>query len=361
MQRLTPPRRVHTIRPDSPGNPIASNGHAIRTLRSSPVNRRPNLALAPARPAFALIAALWLLVAISVAGLELSLRARERRLAAANVLEGARARVAAEAGLEHARAYLERLVEEADPVRAGVPPELRLDPWARAVGVFPDSVVLGDARYRVDLRDAGAALNLNRAGEEELRRFFRALRVDYGEADRIAQAVMDWRDADDAHRARGAEREAYLREGRPVLPRNGPFAALSELMHVRGVTPEIYERARPHLTLLGTGRVNLNAADRPVLRALPGMGEEAVAAALRARRSGRRIASVQDLSLELSRRGREELAAAAAALAARASFETEEVEVRVEGWADGARVRARAEALAVRTGGSVHVVSRRVE
>ena len=42
--------------------------------------------------------------------------------------------------------------------------------------------------------------------------------------DRIAQAIADWRDGDDLHRARGAEVAWYEEEGRFVLPRNGPFA-----------------------------------------------------------------------------------------------------------------------------------------
>ncbi|HEX2205094.1 MAG TPA: hypothetical protein VHG91_17415, partial [Longimicrobium sp.] len=44
------------------------------------------------RRGFALVAALWLLVALSVLGLELALRGRERRLEAANAQEGLRAR-----------------------------------------------------------------------------------------------------------------------------------------------------------------------------------------------------------------------------------------------------------------------------
>ena len=44
---------------------------------------------------FALIAALWLVVAMSTVGLQLSLSARHRRLAAANTIEAAQSRAAA--------------------------------------------------------------------------------------------------------------------------------------------------------------------------------------------------------------------------------------------------------------------------
>ncbi len=46
---------------------------------------------------FALLAALWILVALSTLSLEVSLVARQRRLAAANRLEEVQARVAADA------------------------------------------------------------------------------------------------------------------------------------------------------------------------------------------------------------------------------------------------------------------------
>ena len=57
---------------------------------------------------FALVAALWLLVALSSVAIHLSLRARDRRLAAANVAEETQARAAALSGLAHARALLTR-------------------------------------------------------------------------------------------------------------------------------------------------------------------------------------------------------------------------------------------------------------
>lgn len=308
---------------------------------------------------FALVAALWLLVALSAVGLEFGLRARERRLAAANVLEGAQARAAAEAGIAHARARLDELARRAEELRGSMSPSRTLDPWEQPETLLRDSVSLGAVGYRVRLRDAGSALDLNRASEEELRRFLSALRVDFGQADRIAQAIADWRDADDLHRARGAERQQYLDEGLPVLPWNGPFQELSELRYVKGMTTEIYEEAKPYLTLLGTGRVNLNSADRPVLLALPGMTEEAVAVLFRFRRQGRHVSSLAALANELSPPARKVLEAEMTSLPSRVEFETREVEAVGEGWVEGSPVRARVEGLFVRSRGVTFLVWRR--
>lgn len=301
---------------------------------------------------FALLGALWLIVALAVVSLELGLRARELRLGAANALVAVRARAAADAGLEHAHGRLqERLLRE------GLHPDV--DPWANADLLLVDTVALGDARYAVSLRGAGTALHLNRANEEELHRFFLALRVDAGRADRIAQSIMDWRDADRLHRARGAEREHYLRSGSSTLPADGPFQTISELRHVNGMTQEIFSTARPHLTLLGEGRINLNAAGAPVLKALPGMTDEAVAVLLRMRRQGTRLAGVQDLAVELSSGARAVMLDNYPRLLQTSTFETREVEVRSEGWLAGNRFRASVEGLLVRGGDGVFLVWRR--
>lgn len=57
--------------------------------------------------------------------------------------------------------------------------------------------------------------------------------------DRVADALMDWRDGDSLVRPSGAEKEAYERLGLPV-PSNGPFSSLCEIRLVLGVTPEMF-------------------------------------------------------------------------------------------------------------------------
>ena len=305
------------------------------------------------RRGFALLAALWLLVAFSVASLALSAAGRTRRLAAANLAERVRAEAAARAGIEQLRGRLARRIEAAATAL--------LDPWRGVDSILADTLRVGEGRALVRARDAGTALNLNRATEEELRRLCVALRMDAGEADRLAQAIADWRDPDDLHRGRGAERDAYLAAGALALPRNGPFQTLPELLSIRGMSPALHERMRPHLTLLGSGQVNLNLADRPVLLALPGITEEAVAVLFRYRRQGRTLGSITNLERDLSPGARRELTAALPALLARATTETREVEVTSEGWLPGSPVRVRVTGLLVRARSAVFYVWSRTE
>jgi type II secretory pathway component PulK len=130
---------------------------------------------------------------------------------------------------------------------------------------------------------------------------------------------------------------------------------------VKGMTRPVYDRILPHLTLLGTGQVNLNTAPEPVLLSLAGMTPEAADVVLRDRGAGRRMGSVTDLQKELSSTGRAALQANLAALLAATTTETREVVVHARGWTSGGVVRAGIEALFVRAGSTTYPVWRRAE
>ncbi len=55
----------------------------------------------------------------------------------------------------------------------------------------------------------------------------------------IADAILDWLDADDDPRIEGAEWDYYATLDPPYQPRNGPIESLDELLLVRGVTPRL--------------------------------------------------------------------------------------------------------------------------
>jgi type II secretory pathway component PulK len=55
----------------------------------------------------------------------------------------------------------------------------------------------------------------------------------------IADSILDWMDDDDEESEFGAESSWYLTRTPPRYPANGPIRDLSELLHVRGMTPEL--------------------------------------------------------------------------------------------------------------------------
>jgi general secretion pathway protein K len=300
------------------------------------------------------MATLWLMVAISTVTLAIGVQGRELRAAAANRAEAVRAKEITNAGLEHARAELERRARGSAAVSAiGL-----LDPWATPERLLPAGGRLSDgARYTLAARDLGALLNVNRASELELRRFLTALAIDDGRSDRIAQAIADWRDPDDARRARGAEADAYLEAGSPVLPENGAFRRVEDLRHVLGMTEAVYERIAPLVSVAGTGRVNLASAPVPVLAALPGMEPALIRTVLERRRAGP-LGSIVELADDLPPDARAAFEAHLPDLVSRTTVRTQELEIVSEGWYEGAPTRARTMAVAVRSGEAVFLFRR---
>lgn len=309
--------------------------------------------MTPANPnGFALIGALWLLVILSIVGLEFGLETRDRRLLMTNHVEESQAREAAQACIQQARSHLQALLSLNAPGS--------FDPWAEVDSILAEPVTVGGTTCQLHLEDPGARLQLNIATEDELQRLLGALHVDAGRADRIAQSIMDWRDPDDLRRARGAEASDYESSGSTARPRNGPFASLSDLEGVKDMSPAILERVQPYLTLEGEGRVNLYAAERPVLLALPGMTEEVVATVARVKRQGRRLASVADLGAELSPHAQETFREALPNLLARATLGTRELTVTSVGLLkSGYKVQIRSQF--VRGGDHAFLVSMRIE
>jgi DNA uptake protein ComE-like DNA-binding protein len=57
--------------------------------------------------------------------------------------------------------------------------------------------------------------------------------------DSVADAIMDWLDADSAPRSSGAEADYYSGLDPPIRPRNGPVESLEELLLVKGVAREL--------------------------------------------------------------------------------------------------------------------------
>ncbi|MEX1183304.1 MAG: hypothetical protein WEF86_08700 [Gemmatimonadota bacterium] len=327
------------------------------------------------RSGFVLIAALWLIVALSAVALDSALRSQPARLAAANRLDETRAREAALAGVELVRSRLTAAtLNRAEQIRADVSRQegssgrrqsvrslLSVDDvWRDPQGLVPPGMSLGDAEFSVTVRGTGERLNINEADEEMIRAFLsQGLRNDYAAADQLTQAILDWRDEDDLPRLNGGEREQYLEDGLPVLPPNRPFASVAELRHVRGMTDEVFAQVEPFLTVIGSGMININAAPEAVLFAVPGLTVAVVAALLPIRSGGRYLQDRIDLE-ELTGFDIPE-GMRPSEFNRRVTFATNEVEIISEGSIAGNPVHTVVRAVAARSAEGAVVLWRRIE
>jgi len=131
--------------------------------------------------------------------------------------------------------------------------------------------------------DEERRINVNTAPPEVLSRLVQRLTDhDRQEADAIASAILDWRDADDYVRLDGAESSYYEDLPQPYRPKNGPVELLEELTLIKGMTADDVRRLRPFLTVYGPGQVNVMTASGDVLQAL-GLSDELVEQLLRFR------------------------------------------------------------------------------
>lgn len=211
-----------------------------------------------------LLAALTVAVAAYVDGqVELARRLGER----------VTARQAARAGVDHAvaRVMLETNAWEAfqegwahgenefRDIRCGS--RVRWTAW-HAVEQSDGSVVtnfgLGDEQARVDL---------NLAREEVLVSLFRvAAGLSAEKAGLLARDVARARTAATAETPSPPGLEAGVWSVADL--QNGPFQSVHELLWVRGMSREIFERVEPYCTVHGAARVNINTAGPLVLRVL---------------------------------------------------------------------------------------------
>ncbi len=133
---------------------------------------------------------------------------------------------------------------------------------------FPKEGVLswadGDAHLRVTAIPEGGKIDLNAADEALIEGLADAVAPDPRTARSLADALLDWRDADDARRLAGAERADYVRDGSPQRPRDGPLPFVAELRSVQGFDLELYGRLADAVTVF-SGNAEPGPVRRPPL------------------------------------------------------------------------------------------------
>jgi general secretion pathway protein K len=298
------------------------------------IGRRQRIQRRGARRGVALLAALWLVVAIATVALQFSLEARERRTVGILASERGIQRAAALGALAAVQAKLEQALRVAPSGNNVAIARLRAsDPWAYVDSLYSVPVYVDSMEVDVVARDLGERLNINQVNETELQTFFSFLLGDYTKATHLAQAVMYWRDADSIPRPSGAERDAYIKAGVLALPTNSTFRDVEELENVMGMTPDIYAVVSPYLTTRGSGAININTAPVPVLRALPGMTDATLNMILMLRSQGRRIDALSQVFQQGAGRrplpGQLASQAAINQLAARTTTRTNQVELTI--------------------------------
>lgn len=162
---------------------------------------------------------------------------------------------------------------------------------------------LGHGTFSIRITDTDRKFNINLISETGTYPLQQALMLvggDPGETSKIQDSFLDWIDPNDNSHLNGAETPDYLSNPNPgyapYIAKNGPLDDLSELMLIRGITPEMFwgpggrRRAMSDInetpggqstegssglvdlfTTLSEGSININTASASVLQLLPGV------------------------------------------------------------------------------------------
>ncbi len=242
---------------------------------------------------------LWVLTILMVIVFSFSYLARTESFSSRAFKEGWENKFLAEAGIE--RAIMELFYRKQNPQNLG---EEEQESWR--IDGTEQVGELGGGYYGVRLVDESGKIDLNLAPEVILRNLMNSLNLPGEDKDllvnTLVDSILDWRDPDDFHRLQGAENDYYRSLPHPYQAKNGNFDTVEELILVKGVTAEILygNDQKPGLVdfltvQAKTNKINLNAASKSVLMALPGMTPE-IAEAVAAYRQDKEILSLQEIA-----------------------------------------------------------------
>ena len=223
----------------------------------------------------ALLIVLWVLTILMVIVLSFSVMARTEIYSTLAFKGGIERKFIAEAGIE--RGITELFYRE---VYKDQTVELEGREVWKTDGT-PYEGQIGDGYYTVKILDESGKVDINTASELVLKNLLINAGVKPEEADIIVDCIMDWKDADDLHRLNGAESDYYMSLPNPYRAKDDKFDAIEELLLVKGMTAGILYGGGEKKGIIdfltvhsGTASININAAPKEVIMALPGMTPE---------------------------------------------------------------------------------------
>jgi len=146
------------------------------------------------------------------------------------------------------------------------------DNWAK----IDSSIEIDKGTIQIQVEDLQGKFNLNnlldnegRASKPDIDNFRRLLVVLKLDTE-LVQPILDWIDADiNVSLPTGAEDQEYLALKKAYRVANAPFVSVSELLLVKSVTREAYNKLVPYLSALPERvTINVNTLSTPLLAAV---------------------------------------------------------------------------------------------
>lgn len=181
---------------------------------------------------FALLVVLWSVALLAVFGVQIAASGRAGTQLASNIRVAAELEAAADAGLHEA---IFRLLDQ--PARR----------W-KADGTWR-RVASPRAEVDVLLESLDGRINPNIAQADLLSALFRQVGAGREEAYALAVRIQEWRVLGRWPRTLQVKTEEYRAAGRDYAPPGAAFRSVDELLLVLGMTPELFAKVQPHLSV----------------------------------------------------------------------------------------------------------------
>lgn len=218
---------------------------------------------------FALVLVLWVLSLLTIMAGSFTLSMRREAGIVTGSSHNARAMAVAESGL----AIAELMLMNPDQQQR----------WRTDGSIYQIDYV--DSKVRVQLVSETGKVDLNSADQTLLQGLMAYAPVEEALQTKLANAIIDWRDADDLVHLEGAEKEEYKDAGLSYRPRNKPFQSIEELQLVLGMNEQLFTWLENRVTVYsGQPTVDLTQATKEVLQVLPDMDAELIDGYIAARR-----------------------------------------------------------------------------
>lgn len=127
---------------------------------------------------------------------------------------------------------------------------------------------------KINIFNESGKIDLNTAQTELLRGLIDSIGLEEEKSLIVLDSILDWRDKDNLVRNHGAEDGDYRLNNYNYGAKDSLFNSLDELQLIMGMTPDIYNKLKPAITIYSRQPgINPNFAPKAALLALPGINE----------------------------------------------------------------------------------------
>ncbi len=152
--------------------------------------------------------------------------------------------------------------------------DTRVEKRWRIDGV-PEDFSIGDAHVRVRVQDEFGKIDLNAAAGDLLKGLLNSAGLPDAEAKTLADHIVDWRTPSDERDSKERNPAGSSAASYGYQPRYGPFQSVDELKLVMGMTPALFARIEPAITIYSKkADIDQRVAPKEALLALPDMDEQ---------------------------------------------------------------------------------------